>query len=354
MKKKISTFAEQTILSVFLLLAALFVETLIFILMLYKNGQIKLQSAVFDLVISFTVLSIICLAFYSSVLEPYMKSRRLFKRFITEQTTYEELFEGKYQLFPEMRPTLELFNKLLDKKNAIQLSTKQAEFLALQNQINPHFLYNTLEAIRGDALCAGIENIAEITEALSTFFRYTITETGNLVTLENELENVENYFMIQQYRFGEKLKMEIHLPEGEADVLQLQFPKLTLQPIIENAIFHGLEGKAEGGTIIIDVETTPDKVLVSVRDDGVGIPEDALDSINRKLDQIPASYVNEDKKKRGSIALNNVCRRIKLLFGEEYGIHIFSIVNFGTDVRINIPIIKSKGQFENERRDAGH
>jgi two-component system sensor histidine kinase YesM len=241
-----------------------------------------------------------------------------------------------------MKSALKRFDELLDKKNAIQLSTKQAEFLALQNQINPHFLYNTLEAIRGDALCAGLENIAEITEALSTFFRYTITETENLVTLEKELENVENYFMIQQYRFGEKLKMEINLPEGEPDALQLQLPKLTLQPIIENAIFHGLEGKAEGGTIIIEVETTPDKVLLSIRDNGVGIPEKMLDSINNKLDHIFAGYINEDKKKKGSIALNNVCRRIKLLFGEDYGIHLFSMIDVGTDVRISIPIIKAQ------------
>jgi len=344
MKKKMSTFAERTILFVFVLLAALSVETVILITLLYKNGAIKLQSLVFILLISFIVLLITCMVFNGFVLVPYEKCRKLFHKFINGQT-YKELFDGEYQVFPEMRPALERFDKLLDKQNVIQLSTKQAEFLALQNQINPHFLYNTLEAIRGDALCAGLENIAEITEALSTFFRYTITETGNLVTLENELENVENYFMIQQYRFGEKLKMEIHLPDGEMDVLQLQFPKLTLQPIIENAIFHGLEGKAEGGTIIIDVETTPDKVLVSIRDDGVGIQEEALEGINKKLDHVSVSYVSEDKKKRDSIALNNVCRRIKLLFGEEYGIHIFSMVDMGTDVRISIPIIKSQREF---------
>lgn len=344
MKKKFSTFADQTILSCLVLLAALFAETVVLIAILYKNGGIRPQSLFFILTICTAVFLILYILFNRFILVPYGRYRSLFQKFINGQT-YKELFGGDYQLFPEMRPALECFDKLLDKQNLIQLSTKQAEFLALQNQINPHFLYNTLEAIRGDALCTGLENIAEITEALSTFFRYTITETGNLVTLENELENVENYFMIQQYRFGEKLKMEIHLPEGETDVLQLQLPKLTIQPIIENAIFHGLEGKAEGGTVTIDVETTPDKVLVSIRDDGVGIPEDALDKINKKLDHVSVSYINEDKKKRGSIALHNVCRRIKLLFGEEYGIHIFSIVNVGTDVHINIPIIKSKREI---------
>lgn len=97
---------------------------------------------------------------------------------------------------------MQKLDSILDKKNIIELSTKHAELLALQNQINPHFLHNTLEAIRGDALCEGIDSIADTTEALSTFFRYTITDTGNLVSVEDELENVENYFKkIQQYRF---------------------------------------------------------------------------------------------------------------------------------------------------------
>ena len=345
MKKKNSTFAQKTILLIYILLIGLFIQTMIFIIVIYKNGLLKFNSLFFALLICIMIFFVIYLLFNKFIIVPYENCRKLFQRFIDGQT-HQELFEGEYQVFPEMRQVLNRFDKLLDKQNVIQLSTKQAEFLALQNQINPHFLYNILEAIRGDALCAGLENIAEITEALSTFFRYTITETGNLVTLENELENVENYFKIQQYRFGEKLKMEIHLPEGEMDVLQLQFPKLTLQPIIENAIFHGIEGKSEGGTIIIEVETTPDKVLLSIRDDGVGITEENLAHINEKLDCVFVTYITENKKKRESIALYNVCRRIKLLFGEEYGVHIFSMVNVGTDVRINIPIIKSQRGFE--------
>lgn len=341
MKEKMRTFSEQAIVLIHLLLGLLFIETIAVFAVLYSNGTTNSRSMLPGILVTALVLSAFYLAFSRFWLTPYKKYCSLFKKFVDGQT-YNEIFDSQYQVFPGMKSALERFNELLDKQNAIQLSTKQAEFLALQNQINPHFLYNTLEAIRGDALCAGLDNIADITEALSTFFRYTITETENLVTLENELENVENYFMIQQYRFGEKLKMEIHLPEGEPDALHLQLPKLTLQPIIENAIFHGLEGKAEGGTITIEVEITQDRVLLSIRDNGVGIPEKALENINNKLDHVFASYINVEKKKKGSIALNNVCRRIKLLFGEDYGVHIFSIVDVGTDVRISIPIIKSQ------------
>lgn len=340
MKKNLSTFAERTVFLITVLIAVALSEVFITATLIDKGSGITISNLY---LIAVPVLIIIIIAFYfqNYILKPYRKCRRRFQRFINGQS-YKALFKDDFQVFPEMKPALDIFDQLLDKQNAIRLSTKQAEFLALQNQINPHFLYNTLEAIRGDALCAGLENIADITEALSTFFRYTITETGNLVTLENELENVENYFKIQQYRFGEKLKMEINLPKNEADVLSFQFPKLTLQPLIENAVFHGLEKKAEGGIIKVNVETTIDKVLISIEDNGVGIDEELLGEINYKLDHVSVNFISDDKKKRGSIALYNVCRRIKLLFGEEYGIHIYSMINIGTDVRITIPIIKQQ------------
>jgi two-component system sensor histidine kinase YesM len=338
MRRRVPTFADQAIGIIYFLFFSLFIVSVVFCWVLYKSGQIRFWLFVWILLIAIALFVVSGTAFYRWVLTPYHRCRKLFRKLINEQT-YKELLDEKYQVFPEMKAVLE---RLLDRQDAIRLSTKQAEFLALQNQINPHFLYNTLEAIRGDALSAGLENIADITEALATFFRYTITETGNLVALEEELENVENYFMIQQYRFGEKLKLKICLPEEKQHVLQLQFPKLTLQPIVENAIFHGLEGKAEGGTILIEVETTADHVMLSIRDDGVGIPEEILDRINESLNQVSVGFINEDKKKSASIALNNVCRRIKLLFGEEYGIHIYSVIGVGTDVRIKIPAVASQ------------
>lgn len=271
---------------------------------------------------------------------PYENSRALFRRFAQDEI-YQELLNDQYQIFEEQQVVLKHFDSLLDQKNMIQLSTKQAELLALQNQINPHFLYNTLEAIRGDALCAGLDSIANTTEALATFFRYTITETGNLVTVQDELDNIENYFKIQQYRFGEKFTMQVDFSENDniSDLLSLKLPKLTLQPIIENAIFHGLESKAEGGSINISFDTSSSNLLISIQDNGIGIPEDKLEEINYKLEHVSLHRPNEPTEKRGGIALLNVARRIKLLFGEDYGFHIYSISGLGTDVKIKIPII---------------
>ncbi len=274
------------------------------------------------------------------LIAPYQNSRNLFRRF-TQDEIYQDLLDNPYRIFEEQQMVLNHFDSLLDQKNMIQLSTKQAELLALQNQINPHFLYNTLEAIRGDALCAGMDSIANTTEALATFFRYTITETGNLVTVQDELDNIDNYFKIQQYRFGEKFTMNVDFPAEEdvGKLLSLKLPKLTLQPIIENAIFHGLESKAEGGSINISFDTSECNLLISIRDDGIGIAEEKLDEINYKLEHVTLHRTNEKPGQKGGIALFNVARRIKLLFGEDYGFHIYSISGLGTDVRIKIPII---------------
>jgi two-component system sensor histidine kinase YesM len=335
MKKKLalSTVTLIFLLSVFIvniLLVAYIVDEL------YSQANLAGQPYLF---LAYFLLNLgFAAAFYFLVVIPYLRIRKLNRMFLNGQI-YEELFQEKSYLTPELLPVMNRFYHLLNKQDAINMSNKQAEYLALQNQINPHFLYNTLEAIRGDALYAGISSIAETAEALAAFFRYTITDVGNLVTLEDELENVENYFTIQQYRFGDKFKMNIHFPDNE-EIVRLQLPKLTLQPIIENAIFHGLEGKAEGGRIDIRFETTKKHLFISITDDGLGISQDALNKINDSLERAAVSYVS-GKRGSGGIALKNVSRRIKLLFGDEYGVHLYSTPHVGTDVRITLPRIQA-------------
>lgn len=287
--------------------------------------------------------AVICCYFLRFILRPYLEMKKIYGRFAQGQA-YDEMFGLSCGWMPGWDEVMKRFRHLLNKQDAIRMSKKQAEYLALQNQINPHFLYNTLEAIRGDAMCAGMDSIAETTEALSIFFRYAITGVDNFVTLEEEIDNVENYFTIQHYRFEDKLKLEINYPEGE-DVLQLKLPKLTIQPFVENAIFHGLEKKVQGGTVRIKIETTRRKLLIRIMDDGVGMEEEMVEQINSYFDQVAVSYVGEDKKRRGGIAMKNVNSRIKLLFGEEYGVHLYSTKNIGTDVSLTLPKIR-KGSYE--------
>lgn len=276
------------------------------------------------------------------IYKPYCHMKKLYGQFVDGQV-FEELFEYEIGWAPRWDEVMKRMQHLLNKQDAIRMSKKQAEYLALQNQINPHFLYNALEAIRGDAICAGLDSVVDATEALSSFFRYSITGVDKLVTLEEEIENVQDYFVIQYYRFGDKMELKIDYPEEE--VLHLKLPKLTLQPFVENAICHGLEQTKNKGVVSIKIETTPKKILIRIGDNGRGMPEKQVEEINDYLSRVSVSYVGETKKKKGSIAVKNVNSRIKLLFGEEYGVHIYSTINVGTDVMVTLPRIQ-RGDYE--------
>ncbi|GAA4655033.1 hypothetical protein GCM10023142_21710 [Anaerocolumna aminovalerica] len=250
------------------------------------------------------------------------------------------IFDLRCPLSEQMDDATKRFKVMLDTKELFKLSKKQAEYLALQNQINPHFLYNTLEGIRSEALCAGMDGVANMTEALGTFFRYTISNVDHLVTLEDELYNIQNYYMIQQYRFGDRLNVSVEYEEEEKDVLMLLLPKLTLQPIVENSIYHGIERKIGKGNLRIKIQSTTDRLIIVISDDGLGIEKEQLDLLNKKLRSTYLEDVTQLKGKQGGIAIVNVNNRIKLLFGDEYGIYITSTIHVGTDVTITLPKVK--------------
>ena len=254
-----------------------------------------------------------------------------------------DLSEQSLNISPVVDDALNLLAERSDKSEILNLNKKQAQYLALQNQINPHFLYNTLESIRSEALCSGMDGVASMTEALATFFRYTISNVDHLVTLEDELSNIENYYIIQQYRFGDKLSLSVEYEEEGEDFnsLDLKLPKLILQPIVENSIYHGIEQKISKGMLRIIIERTSNRLLIRISDDGMGIEKELLDELNNKLITNSLDDIMESKKeKKGGIAIINVNNRIKLLFGEEYGIYIYSTKGVGTDVEITLPIIK--------------
>ena len=342
--KKRNIFSRQAVNILWILLGVGAIFQFIEVIWAVSKGYFGFFHMMMFIVLEIVAVGSVCVLIYEFLIKPYKQARGVFEHFI-DSGNFRELLDQDYQIFPEQNRVMQKLDSILDEKNIIELSTKHAELLALQNQINPHFLYNTLEAIRGDALCEGVDSIADTTEALSTFFRYTITNTGNLVSVEDELENVENYFKIQQYRFGDKLKMKVNFPDDYSRILECKLPKLTLQPVVENAIFHGLEAKAEGGVITISMEMTEKKLLINIHDDGIGINEEELIKINQRLETV-SGPLKEEKRKRGGIALPNVSRRIKLLFGEEYGIRIYSIPNLGTEVRIAVPIITNR-EYQN-------
>lgn len=272
------------------------------------------------------------------IILPYRRSELLVQRFLdgylTESRDFAEVFQS-----PSMKQQMDEIEKILRSPGMIDLNKRQAQYLALQNQINPHFLYNTLESIRGEALIAGLDSVADMTEALAKFFRYTITNVENLVTVQEELDNCETYFLIQKYRFGNRLRLHIHYDtEDWEDIMNCKIPKLTLQPILENSIIHGTELKIGTGNLRIQFERTEERLLIRISDDGVGMDEETLARLNRKLGRDGNVLIHGEERK-GGIALGNVNSRIHLIFGEEYGLHVYSVPQKGTDVEITIPFV---------------
>lgn len=228
----------------------------------------------------------------------------------------------------------------ISNKYSTQLLYIQAQIDALQTQINPHFLYNTLEEIRGLALIKDENDIADMTEALALMFRYSISQDNKNVTFEQELRNLENYILIQKFRFSDKFSLRYELDKSDEYLMNYRLPKLTIQPIVENAIQHGLNTIDEGGLITIKAITTQNRLLIRITDNGIGIPADSLEQLNRKLENSAAADNQIPSKEKTGIALINVNLRIKLNYGSQYGLFVSSTANAGTTVEISLPLLK--------------
>jgi two-component system sensor histidine kinase YesM len=232
-----------------------------------------------------------------------------------------------------------LINKLKEYANreyAAQLLLKQSAIKALQTQINPHFLYNTLDSIRGLAVKEGQMKISQMTKALSGIFKYSISKTEELTTIREEIKNVENYMLIQQLRFDNRFVLVKDFEEI-GSLLEATLPKMTIQPIVENAVYHGLEPKIGNGMVRIKIYMTQKRLVISVNDNGVGIIPERLNEIYNMLSSKEEKHINSVDKT--SIALKNVNERIKLFYGERYGVSIYSTLGVGTTVDIVLPLI---------------
>jgi len=282
------------------------------------------------------------------IVRPYIRVERILGHFLGGFSLSPEEAAESVSLSPAAERMFVQFREILSPLQLFDMNKRQAQYLALQNQINPHFLYNTLESIRSEALLAGLDSVADMTESLATFFRYTITKVENLVSVEEELQNCETYFSIQQYRFGSRLQIAIQCaPEEKDEIYRCRIPKLTMQPILENSIIHGTELKVGAGHLTIHLARTGKRLLIRISDDGLGMDEGRLGSINEKLSKSSFGMTSTEQEAKGGYALINVNNRIRLLFGDEYGLHVFSIPGVGTDVEISLPAISSDREIEN-------
>lgn len=239
---------------------------------------------------------------------------------------------------PEDRELYYLISEKVNEEMYSKNLKMEAELHALQNQINPHFLYNTLEVIRGRALVQNAQDIADMTEALATIFRYNINRPGDVATLQEEIDNVRNYMLIQNCRFGDRFRFETEIEDVEDGILTHVLPVLTLQPLVENAIYHGINERIGGGRIRLKAYLTQRDLLIIISDNGKGMDDVTLQEIHRKLVGASEGLPVEKKTGRGTgIALTNVNQRIKFYFGKEYGLDVKSTLGIGTTITITIP-----------------
>lgn len=219
--------------------------------------------------------------------------------------------------------------KLMEHRVEDEKQKKDLEYKMLQSQINPHFLYNTLNSIKWMATIQGSDGIAEMTTALARLLKSISKGTSLLIPLEEEIALVQDYFTIQQYRYGGTVSFEVNICDEK--LFRCLIVKFTLQPLVENAIFHGIEPKGSAGHIQISASfTDTGDVLILVEDDGVGMPED-----------MPARLLEENTESKSDffkeIGISNVNRRLQYQFGQPYGISIETKEGEFTRMRILIP-----------------
>lgn len=218
--------------------------------------------------------------------------------------------------------------RLMDEVYETQRQKRQKELQVLQAQINPHFIYNTLDTLQWKALEHDATEVAALIMSLSSFFRISLSGGNEVIQMDKELEHVRSYLEIQKQRYDEILEYDISC---DPDLLNCLLPKIIIQPLVENALYHGIKPKLTKGLISISVAREANDMIISVKDDGVGIPQEKLEKIRKGL---------EDSKERNSYGLYNVSQRISLYFGKSYCIRIDSSENEGTTVRILLPIIR--------------
>lgn len=234
---------------------------------------------------------------------------------------------------------LDMVDHTLDTEYSNQLMRKQAEFDSMKSQINPHFLYNTLDSIRGYALQEKAPIAADMIEILSRIFRYTISQKNDIIMIREELAMASDYLAIQKYRLSNQVILNVTIQKDEETLLDYRVPKLIIQPFIENAVKHGMKDNIQDFHIDIDVNVIGDRMIISVTDDGCGMTTEQLASLNDKLysNEYGKSGSSVKSQKGSGIAIVNVNARIKLLYGDKYGVTAYSTQGIGSCFEITMP-----------------
>lgn len=205
-----------------------------------------------------------------------------------------------------------------------ELAQQKMEILAYRNQINPHFLYNTLSCMRDMALINDEDSIAEMAMALSDIFRYAV-KGSNIVTVRDEVSYIEKFARIIEYRFSGKIMIKTNVAE---EVLDKPLIRFFIQPLVENSVFHGLEGKMDDGFVDVHIENVNDRLELTVTDNGCGMDEETLEKLREII-------VNPQESK--GIGISNIVQRLRLFYGDDYWMNVDSTEDEGTVISISVP-----------------
>ncbi|MGY5483295.1 cache domain-containing sensor histidine kinase [Paenibacillus sp. ALE2] len=247
------------------------------------------------------------------------------------------------------------FNRMLEQIRRLMLLSelrerqkRDAELRSLQEHIKPHFLYNTLDTIHWMARKNGADDVSDMVGALSKLFRLGLSKGDDFIPLRSEVEHITSYMQIQQTRYRDRLRWELNVPDELKDLFVL---KLMLQPVVENAIYHGIKARRGPGTICVEAKAENGKLLLTVRDNGAGMTAERLCELREWLER-PLEAMEGRQKQKGvrtngrSYGMLNVQARIRLSFGEEYGITLDSKEGTGTCVTITHPLLLDMAQLK--------
>lgn len=293
-------------------------------------------------VILFMINFYLVMVLYHGIYKPNLALQKLVEEYKNNQYLEESNIEDE-DLIQEVKKIISSLDAMAMKQKNAEILMKNAEINNLQDQINPHFLYNTLEVIRGEALLKGEKKIAEMTASLANYFRYNISRKDTFVFLKDELKNSMNYFNIQKNRFGDKISCEILYHEVDEDEIgNCYIPKLILQPLIENAIYHGLELKMGEGILRIHIRSTKENLKITIADDGLGMTKEKLDDLNSDYEK-----ESDMQKRNNGVATKNIKKRLKLYWGNKAYMVATSELGVGTEIHLSMPLLYQKEECLN-------
>ncbi|NOU77481.1 HAMP domain-containing protein [Paenibacillus sp. LMG 31459] len=241
-----------------------------------------------------------------------------------------------------------VFNQMLDSLQALitkvyiaEIREKDARLVALQAQINPHFLFNTLTILKSLGRKGASDDVVEVTESLAHLFRYSLYDWDRTVELREEIQLIESYIKIQKYRFQDRFVFQKDIPE---ELLGAKVLRLMIQPLVENSIVHGLEHRKEGGIVAVAVRSQDGVLEIKVTDNGIGMDDAIQEKFQKKLEETHLSG-SDIREEHMGIALFNIQKRLVLIYGNDYGLKLEKCLNEGTTVILRLP-------FQREREEA--